>query len=421
MKTQTQPLKDTDFIFLKVKNLWTHFKTESFAFKCICIYIFIEYFRPQAIFPIIDFLPWAQLFLIFSLVGLFVDEKAKIRVSPTYFFILLFFIVINLSIVTAFNRNWAIENYINMAQWVVIVFLITAIVTTKERFYIFFLIFFMCCLKIAIGTAKNWAMRGFSFTQWGLMGPQGYFQNSGELAVLMLILFPLSYYLYIEFKNDVRKWEKYLLLAAVVCPILTILGSSSRGAQIALIVQLSLIFYRKLFKPKYIISIVLICGLGWQVLPAEQKERFTTIGEDKSSMQRQLYWENGWKMMKNNPLLGVGYYNFQPYYATYYPQFTLYKRAELPHNIFIQVGTDAGFTGLFLYLCIILSIIFKKYPVSISKSTSQIRFSHPIWKGLKIGIVGFIIAGQFVTIGYYPFLWISCALQLSLYNVRKSE
>ncbi|AXR07334.1 O-antigen ligase family protein [Salinimonas sediminis] len=421
MKTQTQPLKDTDFIFLKVKNLWTHFKTESFAFKCICIYIFIEYFRPQAIFPIIDFLPWAQLFLIFSLVGLFFDSKSKIKIDTSYFLVFLYFIVVNLSIITAFNRSWALENYINMAQWVVIIFLISSIVSSRERFYIFFTVFFMCCLKIALGTAKNWAMRGFSFTTWGLMGPQGYFQNSGELAVLMLILFPLSYYLYIHFKNDVRKWERYLLIAAVVAPILTVLGSSSRGAQLALLVQLILMFYKKIFSPKFMISIGLIAVIGWQVLPSEQKERFTTIGEDKSSMQRQLYWEHGWEMMKANPLLGVGYYNFQPYYATYYSQYTLYKRAELPHNIFIQVGTDAGFSGLAIYLLLIFYILLRRYPKRIQSSEGDTAYLHALWVGLKIGIVGFLVAGQFVTIGYYPFLWISIALQSSLAKIVNSH
>ena len=413
MKTQTQPLKDTDFIFLKVKNLWTHFKTESFAFKCICIYIFVEYFRPQAIFPVVDILPWAQIFLLLSLFSLFVDDKRNLKVSGTYFLIILFFIIINLSIFNAFNRSWAMENYILFAQWILIIFLITSIVTTKERFYIFFLVFFMCCFKIALGTAKNWALRGFSFTGWGLMGPPGYFQNSGELAVLMLILFPLSFFLYMRFKNDVNKWERLFLLAATVCPVLTILGSSSRGAQIALVLQLIIMFYKSIFKPKTLITITIVLSLTYQFFPEEQKERFTTIGEDKTSMQRQLYWERGWEMMKDHPMLGVGYFNFQPYFQTYYPQDMLYKRAQLPHNIFIQVGTDSGFPGLITFMLIIASSIFMRLPKKNIKEENYLMYL-PYWKGLKVGVIGFLLAGQFVTIAYYPFLWISIALQLSL-------
>ncbi|WP_137166293.1 O-antigen ligase family protein [Salinimonas lutimaris] len=414
MKTQVA-LKDTDFIFLKVKNLWTHFKSESFAFKCICMYIFLEYFKPQAIFPVVDILPWAQIFLVFSFLGLFFDKKSNSKINGLYFLIVIFFLIINLSILYAFNRAWAMQQYIIFSQWVLIIFLISSIVTTRERFYIFFTIFFLCCFKIAFGTAKNWVLRGFSFTGWGLMGPPGYFQNSGELAVLMLIFFPLSYYLYVNLKDHVNKWEKYFLLVATISPILTLLGCSSRGAQLALLLQLVIMFYRKIFKPKYLIVIGLVAVLGWQLLPQEQKERFTEIGEDKTSIQRQLYWENGWEMMKEHPFLGVGYFNFQPYYQVHYPQDMLYKRAQLPHNIFIQVGTDAGFIGLLVFMLIILGSLLIRFPAKYIVEVSQTdKLYSSIWSGLKIGIIGFALAGQFVTIAYYPFLWISIALLISL-------
>jgi O-antigen ligase len=88
--------------------------------------------------------------------------------------------------------------------------------------------------------------------------------------------------------------------------------------------------------------LILIVGLVY-LLPEEQKERFRATGDDKTSQQRLLYWENGWEMMRDHPLDGVGFFNFVPYFERYYSEDMLYKKAELPHNIFIQVGTDAGF------------------------------------------------------------------------------
>lgn len=424
MKTQAPALRDTDFLFLKIKNLWTYFKGESLAFKSICAYLFIEYARPQEIFPIVDFLPWAKLFLFFSFIFIFSDPKAKLKFTGMHGLLVLFTLIINLSMISAFQIGWSIEYYIVFFQWIVIFFLITTIVTTRERFYIFFMVFFLCMLKVAVGTSKNWAFRGFGFTSWGLKGPSGYFENSGELAILMLILFPIGFYLYRSLRKDVRTWEKLVLLAATVCPVLTILGSSSRGAQLALLVQLVVMFWRQIFNPKVIVGVLIMGYVGWQVLPPEQKERFTTIGTDKSSMQRQLYWENGWEMMKDHPALGVGYYNFRPYFETYYPEDVLYDYAELPHNIFIQIGTDAGFAGLFAYLLIIATALLKKRMTFISNSNEKHKVDevyHYIWPGLKIGIIGFVIAGQFVTVGYYPFLWISIALQTALNNAFKQQ
>lgn len=419
MRTQAQSFKDSDFLFLRVKNLWAYFKSESLAFKSICAYMFVEMFRPQSIFTFLDFMPWAQFFLLLSFVGIFSDSKAKFRFTGMHALLLAMTLVIHLSMTTAFSITWSIRYYIDFMQWVVIFFLITTIVSTRERFYTLFLVFFLCALKIAIGTSKNWAMRGFGFTSWGLKGPSGYFENSGELAILMLILFPIGFYLYKALKDDVRKWEKVVLLAAVICPVLTILGSSSRGAQLALLVQIFIMFWRQIFKPKVIIGILITGYIGWQVLPQEQKDRYTTIGTDKSSMQRQLYWENGWEMMKDHPALGVGYYNFRPYFETFYPEDVLYDYAELPHNIFIQIGTDAGFAGLFVYLLIIANSLLKSRVTFISsrrEQTQQDEVYHFLWPALKVGIIGFVIAGQFVTVGYYPFLWISIALQTALVN-----
>ncbi|WP_018983102.1 O-antigen ligase family protein [Salinimonas chungwhensis] len=425
MKTQSQTLRDSDFMFLRVKNLWTYFKSESLAFKSICAYMFVEMFRPQSIFTFLDFLPWAQLFLGLSLLGVFSDKQAKVRITGMHVLILLFAIVIHLSFITAYDIGWSTRNYIAFNQWVVIFFLITAIVTTKERFYVLFLVFFLCALKIAVGTARNWAFRGFSFTDWGLRGPPGFFANSGELAVLMLMLFPIGYYLYFAYKDDVRTWEKFILLAAMICPVLTILGASSRGAQVALVVQLAVMFWRKIFNVKSLLVIVVVAAIGWQVLPKEQKERFTDIGSDKTSIQRQLYWENGWEMMKKYPALGVGYFNFSPYFNDFYPQDMLYKRVGLPHNIFIQVGTDAGFIALFLFMMIIALALLKKYKVRISNQNIDKnklhKFYEELWKAFKIAIIGFTVAGQFVTIAYYPFLWISISFMAAISNLNYSE
>jgi len=35
-------------------------------------------------------------------------------------------------------------------------------------------------------------------------------------------------------------------------------------------------------------------------------------------------------------------------------------------------------------------------------------------KGLEVGFVGFLIAGQFVSVAYYPFMWIQLALMVKL-------
>jgi len=405
-----------DFYAFKIKNMWSYFKGQHFSFWMICCYLFVEFVRPQSIIPAIDILPWAMLFVVLSGIGAFLDRSVKWRSSFANVLLLLFtFTVISATYITPIYPEISRKFFMEFFNWIIIYFLVISIVNTKERFYVFLLIFLVSSAKIAIGTSKAWALRGFAFKDWGLNGPSGYFQNSGELAILMLLLFPLAYYLYQFLKERIGKWERWFLIVCWVCPILTILGASSRGAQVALVVQLAIMFRKSIFKLKPLIGVILLCAALFYLLPQEQKDRFSSSGDDKTSQQRLLYWENGWEMMKEYPITGVGYFNFIPYYEDYYRRDMLYPSAQLPHNIFIQVGTDAGFLALFLFILIILSALFISWRMSGNRSIS------PIWnasaKGLGVGVLGFLIAGQFVTVSYYPFLWINFALIMALRSI----
>lgn len=408
-----------NFYFLKVGIIWAHFRAEHFSFWMICGYIFFEYARPQSIFPVIDFLPWAQIFILGALSSVFLDKSVRWVNSSISYTILAFSLVIFISSVTAIYPEISSEHYINLYSWVVIYFLIIHIVNSKKRYYIFLLIFVVCAAKIAIGTSKTWALRGFSFASWGLSGPKGYFQNSGELAILMLTLFPVSYKLYLFLKDKVSRLEKYVLLIFTITPVLTIVGASSRGSQIALLLQLILLFRKGLFRIKSLVMVVALSFFLYELLPEEQKNRFSTTGEDKTSQQRLLYWEHGIDMILEYPVLGVGYFNFARYYADHFPEDMLYEHAELPHNIFIQVGTDAGFMGLIPFSYLIFWGLWTGWKVRKHIDSQPMLTMTMI--GTSYGILGFTIAGQFVTVAYYPFLWIGLAFLVSGNNVLRQE
>ena len=411
-----------EFFFLKLKNIWTFLKGEHFSFIMICCYLFFEYARPQAIFPVIDFLPWAQLFLIGSLAGAVVDRSVKWVSSPINIFLILFAIIIFIASLNAIYPKISEERYIDFYSWFVVYFLIINIVNTKQRFYVFLLIFMLCAAKISISLSQTWAFRGFSFTAWGLKGPRGYFQNSGELSILMLTLFPVAYHLYQLLKDKVSRVEKYILILFWVTPILVVLGASSRGSQLALAIQLMIIFRKYIFRIKPLIMVVSLCVLLYHLLPEEQKQRFEEAGTDKTSQQRLLYFQNGWEMMQKYPMLGVGYFNFPKYFEDYYPEDMLYEKAELPHNIFIQVGTDTGFTGLAIFMFLLLLPFWLSRRKKIDPEKDP--FMSASITGVLQGIIGFIIAGQFVTVTYYPFLWVGLAFVVAgnnVYNLQHNQ
>lgn len=413
MRKKIKEITDEDFYSLKAGMIWRYFKGESFAFWMICAYLFFEYVRPQSIYPVIDFLPWTQLTVIGALLGCFADRTVRWVSSSVNVLLIVFLIIILLSSVFAYFPSISYAKLESYYLWVIIYFLIINIVNTRKRFFIFLCVFLLASFKISLSLAITWAKRGFSFTDWGLSGPPGFFQNSGELAIQMLVFWPIAWAFAHSVKPYVSKNWYWLLMLMPITAIMVILGASSRGGQLALVVQLVVMNYRTVFKPKVLISCGVAFFLLWTFLPEAQKERFQSMGEDKTSQQRILYWENGLEMIKEHPLLGVGYFNFAPYFGRYYPGDVLLRRAELPHNIIIQVGTDTGVIGLSIFIALLV-IAFRKAQRFRGKGceSSQKR----IGSCANLSLIGFIVAGQFVTVTYYPFLWIHLAFLVSMEN-----
>lgn len=394
----------------------------------ICLYLFVEYVRPQSIIPALDILPWAKLFLLLSAIGLAMDRN-RIRTSdPTNKWITAFLFAIILSCITAKYPRFSWSHFMDFFGWYIIYFLIVNIVTTERRFLIFLAIFFICSFKLSLFGAKTWALRGFSYTSWGLQGPPGFFENSGEFAIQMLMFGPIALELAIFLRPYISPMKYCMALLMPITALMSIMGASSRGAQLALVYQV----YRSLLKGrisfKALLLVAAVAYAGVTLLPNEQKARFSAAGSDKTSHQRLLYWRHGIEMIKENPVLGVGFFNFPPYYASRWPEDLLpgprvvldgVVISELPHNIFIQIATDTGLVGTFFFLMLIYRTV---------KSASEIRKLNgdptgvrkpfrSISRGLVVSMWGFLIAGQFVTVTYYPFFWINLALMISLKNI----
>ena len=48
---------------MRVREIWKFVLKQRLSFWMISFYLFMEYVRPQQIYPEIDILPWAQIFI----------------------------------------------------------------------------------------------------------------------------------------------------------------------------------------------------------------------------------------------------------------------------------------------------------------------------------------------------------------------
>jgi putative inorganic carbon (hco3(-)) transporter len=416
---------NSELYSLKPRAVWSAFATDNFAFWMSCCYLIFEYIRPHAIWSGFEVYPyWARTFLILAFLGWTLDSRRQLIWTKTTSKVFAFLILITLSSYNAYWPSISWNHYMDYFNWVVVFFVLTQTVTTRTRFYILVLIFMLASFKLSMYGARTWAARGFGYADWGLAGPRGFFNNPGELAIQMLMFGPIALFFILGIKQHLSRLKFWILCLMPLTAVMTILGTNTRGGQLALAVQLLALLMLSKHRIKALILVGFIAVIGFSFLPEEQKSRYDAAGSDSTSIQRILYWKHGWEMIKDHPVLGVGYFNFSQYYNVKHADDLVLGRgkpAELPHNIFIQVGTDTGFTGLVLFLLILGGAYWTTFRLKTQARAAGDVFTENMATGMNISLIGFVVAGQFVTVTYYPFLWIHLVLLTSMTTFLHNE
>lgn len=420
-KSKIADIDIEDLYAVKIRSIWQAVKQEHISFWALVAYFFFEYVRPQGIYPAIAVIPWAQLSLIVALLGAFSDKSVKWVSCIENKHFVFFFIIVALSSIFAFQPavSWSAKT--DIVNWILVYFLMINVLNTEKRFFIFLLGFLLFSFKMSQHGFFSWASRGFSFTNWGLIGAGGWFQNSGEFAIQMLIFGSMSAAYVFAHKDRWGKYKKWFFYFMPFTAVMTVLGASSRGSQLGLLVIGLLLMIRLKAGFKVFIGLIVVMFLAYSLLPEDQIQRFTQMGDDKNSITRLAYWSYGWEVIKDHPLLGIGYDNWLSYAHFDRPEGIVWGRTQLPHNIYIEVASESGFLGFFSFMFLVI------YAFVINARTRKmaLQLKHKLFNfmtyGFSMGLVGYLVAGTFVTVLYYPFFWVQIAFIVALHNITKNK
>lgn len=401
---------------LDPRVLWRFLQAQPASFWFVNAYVFFEYVRPQSIYKAIEGPPWAKFCIILAVLA-FLVEGREIRVRTVGDYCLwIFSAIVVLSSVLAFNPDASYAKLWDYFSWVLIIILISNAIRTEGQFLVMMLAFLLYNFKMSQSATRSWASEGFAFRNWGTSGAPGWFSNSGEFAIEMVMFIPLAVYFAIGLR---RHWNRFTLLvfvAMVMTAVTAILGSSSRGGMLGGAVVVLLMVLRTRYKVR---ALVLAGALGLFVqmmLPPEQTQRFEAMGDDQTSTSRIEYWKYGMKVMEEHPVLGIGYANWAGYWERDH------GFRALPHNIFIEAGAELGYTGLAGFGALIVATLLVN-----AQTRKRLRplgdrghFLSSMAHGLDVAMVGYLVGGFFVTVLYYPFFWINLAMTVALYNAAES-
>src|SRR3954468_17902699 len=221
-----------DLLALRPGALWKAFRAEGVAFAAISIYLLFEYVKPEQAYPIFGIVPFLQLSLLLAMGALFADKLSGLHGGGLGALMVLFLVHCALSCFFAFQPAYSWSKFSIVGLWVLVFFLIPAIVTTERRLFIFFVVFALANFKMSQFGFLTWAKRGFGFASWGLTG-SGWYHNSGEFGLQMAIFFAYLACLIRALREHWGKWTRRLMYFMALTAASCVIASTSRGAILA--------------------------------------------------------------------------------------------------------------------------------------------------------------------------------------------
>jgi probable O-glycosylation ligase (exosortase A-associated) len=241
-------------------------------------------------------------------------------------------------------------------------------------------------------------MHGGSFTVWG--PPGTFIEGNNELALAILMVMPLMYYLRAISDNN---WIKFGLLVGMVLMGASALGSQSRGALLAALVML-LLFWSK-SKNKIITAVI---GGGVAIglisfMPDTWHKRMDTIEtyeQDGSAMGRINAWETAFNLAKDR-FFGGGFdgINVREIFQLYAPNPLDYHDA---HSIYFEVLGDHGFIGLMLFLVLgFITWQTAKRVINLSNDVEELSNLNLLARMLQVSLLAYATGGAFLGLAYF--------------------
>lgn len=259
-------------------------------------------------------------------------------------------------------------------------------------------LFFVCCLGCGVFCFFALSMYNGNRLAMGSMF------DPNDICFFVVSFLPLNL-LFTSKDNSIL--IRLIFLSIFISGVLVVFLSGSRGGLLALLV-IGFFFVIKTktikFSHKMLMIIFILIVLAFSPIKYDRFSTMLNLEGDynvTSETGRLAIWETGVELMMKNPLTGVGVNSFNRAFG--YSQAAKGSsnlKWKAAHNSVIQIGTETGFIGLFLFIMMNMNVlkIFNK----VLKETTDQKLLEIVSLG-KVGFIGMFVSSMFVTFGYSIF------------------
>ncbi len=227
--------------------------------------------------------------------------------------------------------------------------------------------------------------------------PGGFIEPNNELALALTMTVPLMFYL----RESPKAWLRWGFTGAIVLTALSVLGSQSRGALLAVIAMAVYLWRHSKRKLTFGLLLIVVGGGLIAFMPSQWEDRMNTIAEyqTESSAQGRL---NAWAMSLNlakDRFFGGGFEVITPeMFARYAPD---PGNLHAAHSIYFQILGEHGFVGLGIFL-LFWALTWRTATWVIKNAgTAELSWAGRLASMAQVSLVGYFVGGAFLSLAYF--------------------
>jgi O-antigen ligase len=398
-----------------------------FPFLGALAYLTFEYARVSAMFPVLIPLQAGKLlvtavFAAWLLSGL-ASGKLKF-VSDRVNWVMLAWVVLGfVTIAGAARVDLATDGATDLAKWAAIYILFVNLVNTHLKWHWFAWTFVLLNLKLSQFQLRTYAyeISNAADPNWVIIqgvgaGSTSFLGNATDFGAAMCVVLPFAVYLG---RCARPKWLRILAWVCAACFVMSIIRTGSRGAAVAMFAMAFVYWLKSRHKVPVAFAVVGLVIAVWIIAPPAWQNRFVSAAnytEDATASSRLDFWKAGVRMFIEHPVAGVGMFNFAHNYAAGGGE-----KEIVPHSIFIQAAAELGLPGILILFALLYLILKRNFETRLlarggGTEAAELReFSH----AMDLSLVGFVVSGAFLTILYYPHIFVILGMAVSLNQVAK--
>jgi hypothetical protein len=396
------------------------------GFYLVLASLLFEFGRPQELIPGVKLIPFATGIDVWLLLSVVMSGKLDLSRLQTKMWIPLF-VLMAIHVPIAINNFWALITFKDM---LLIFGLYLGIVTYVNSFEKM-----LTLMKMWMGIHVFLAVLGVAK---GGVGIGGFMGDENDFCMVMNMATPFAYFLLFSATKVGQKLKYLTFLGAF---ILAAMASLSRGGFFGLAAVGVYCWYRSPKKLNAIIVAVVAVLFMLLLAPEKYWDEISSSTSDETmnvgtGAERLYTWGIGMEMFFSNPIIGIGQSNFPWTFESYEAGRTFNEKSisgRQAHSAWVTLVSELGLAGIviigamFLQCYKDLKLVRTRFaPPELKQKHGQIVQAGEdmrvyLARAMEGSFVGFIVSGVFISILWYPSLWIMVAFVVALRNISEVE